>query len=95
MNFPKCDSYVGTHDDGTSLGRLSNHVHRIKKKKTHEAFDALWRNGDLSRDIAYEKLADYLGLHRELCHIGYMSIDTLEKAYQWSGEMILKLNKKK
>lgn len=21
INFPKCDSYVGTHDDGTALGR--------------------------------------------------------------------------
>ena len=40
---------------------------------THNAFDALWKNGDLSRTEAYEWLADAMGLSAKKAHIALFS----------------------
>lgn len=94
-NHPHCDSYVGTHDDGTALGRLSNHNHRIKKKNTHAAFDPIWQNGYIERGQLYKELSEYLELDPELTNMGYMGIETLEKTYQWALNKYVEVSRKK
>ena len=83
-NFPKCDSYVGTHDDGTTLGRLANKELRTWKKRAHDEFDKLWQSGDYDRDEAYENLSDELGIDLEYTHIGFFNIETCKKVIQWA-----------
>lgn len=80
VNFPKCDSYVGTHEeDGSSLGRLANNELRQYKKRAHEWFDEIWRSEYKTRDEAYEWLSETLGTPAEYTHIGMFSIPTCKK----------------
>lgn len=83
-NFPQCDSYVGTHSDGMTLGRLANKELRSWKKQAHEAFDKLWRDKHIGRDTAYENLADALNIPDKYCHIGMFKKDTCIKVVAWS-----------
>lgn len=84
VNFPKCDSYVGTHDDGAPLGRLANKALRIAKRNAHEHFDKLWREKLIDRDSAYENLSDHLKIDIEFTHIGMFNINTCKKVSDWS-----------
>lgn len=86
-NFPHCDSFVGTHDDGTALGRLANNQLRNAKKEAHKYFDKLWHLGLMSRSECYEWLQDELGIPDEYCHIGMFSVKTCEKVRTLSIEL--------
>ena len=69
--YPICNTYVGTHS-GTAipLGTPANKELRILRIKAHKEFDKLWKQNVMSRDLAYQWLADYLGLKRQDAHIG-------------------------
>lgn len=83
VNFPSCDSYVGTHEeDGSSLGRLANSELRQYKKVTHSWFDRIWKEQHMSRTEAYDWLSDELELPRDMTHIGWFNITTCKKAIQ-------------
>lgn len=83
-NYPTCDAYVGTHDDGEPLGRLANKNLREMKIKAHNAFDKIWKENKMNRGEAYEKLADYLGLPDKYTHIGMFNPETCMKVVAWS-----------
>jgi len=83
-NFPLCDSYVGTHDDGTTLGRLANKELRMWKKRAHDEFDKLWKTGNYDRDEAYENLSDEIGIDLEYTHIGFFNVETCKKVIHWA-----------
>lgn len=95
VNYPKCDSYVGCHADGKSKGRLAGPKLRIAKKEAHEVFDQLWQNGYRKRQSAYDELADFLNLDRELTHIGMFTIETCHKVKRWALELLIKLSEYK
>lgn len=83
INFPNCDSYVGTHEkDGTALGRLANNQLRQLKKVTHSWFDRIWREKHMSRNEAYEWLSEEINIPLDYCHIGMMNINSCKKAIQ-------------
>lgn len=67
-----CNAYVGTHkyDNVTPLGTLANAELREYRKKAHLVFDKRWRNGAGRRKLEYKKLADWLGIEVNDCHIG-------------------------
>jgi len=80
VNFPKCDSYVGTHEeDGSSLGRLANSELRKYKKVCHDWFDKIWMDKHLTRNEAYEWLSDELEIPLDYTHIGFFNITTCKK----------------
>ena len=80
VNFPKCDSYCGTHkEDGSSLGRLADNTLRQYKKVTHNLFDKLWNEHKLNRSNCYYWLSEKLDLPIEFTHIGWFSIKTCKK----------------
>jgi len=78
-----CNAYVGCHK-GTPepLGRLADAELRQAKMDAHEAFDALWSNGEMKRGAAYRWLAEKLGIAIEKCHIGMFDIDTCRKVVE-------------
>lgn len=92
VNYPHCDAYVGTHKDGSPLGRLAKKDLRLVRKDTHELFDRLWKFGHMKRDDAYDELSDFLGLDPELTHIGYFGKETLEKVKRWAIDKHMQLN---
>jgi hypothetical protein len=78
-----CDAYVGCHSGTTNpLGRLANAELRQAKIAAHAAFDPLWKfhtfkdgHQSMTRNAAYQWLADQLGIPRADCHIGMFDVD--------------------
>jgi hypothetical protein len=74
-----CGAWVGCYPGGDKpLGRLANKELRQAKVRAHEAFDPLWRSGELTRTDAYAWLAEQLGLSAVDCHIGMFDLDGCE-----------------
>lgn len=84
VNYPKCDAYVGTHDDGSGLGRLANKKLRLAKGAAHKWFDKIWREKMAERNELYERLADYLNIPDEFTHIGMFGVETCKKVEIWA-----------
>lgn len=73
-----CNAWVGCHSQGDKsepLGMLADEWLRNARIAAHEAFDPLWRNGEMSRDEAYAWLADAMGISALKCHIGRMDVE--------------------
>lgn len=71
-----CDAYVSCHN-GTdrAMGRLANAELRKARMEAHAAFDALWRNGQQSRNSAYRWLAEVLEMPKAKCHIALFGVE--------------------
>ncbi len=86
-NYPNCDSYVGTHDDGKPLGRLANHSLRRAKIKAHEHFDKIWKENLIERGELYGMLSDHLGIPKEYTHMGMFQEHTLLQVEKYSQQL--------
>jgi hypothetical protein len=77
----KCGAYVGTHKPHPTeaMGILADEELRDAKKKLHAKFDQYWTNSTERRNV-YGKLAKILGIHPDLCHIGYFDKKQVAKA---------------
>ena len=72
--YPECDSYVGVHASTLHpKGSLANGDLRHKRIETHRLFDAIWKNGILSRKEAYRWMQDKFSLTSRQAHIGQFS----------------------
>ena len=78
-----CNAYVGVHK-GTDnpLGDLANAVLRLKRRETHEVFDAYWKEAGMTRSAGYKWLAVQLGIPVKSSHIGYFEMERCEKVIQ-------------
>ena len=72
--YPNCDAYVGVHA-GTRLpkGTLADAKLRRKRIETHQVFDAIWKNGILTKKDAYRWMRDTFCLSTAQAHIGHFS----------------------
>lgn len=72
--YPECDAYVGVHAK-TLLpkGSLANGDLRHKRIEAHRFFDAIWKNGIMSRKDAYRWIQDTFSLSSNQAHIGEFS----------------------
>jgi ssDNA-binding Zn-finger/Zn-ribbon topoisomerase 1 len=93
-NFPDCDSYVSTWEDGTACGRLADVKLRGSKNIAHKSFDKIWKEGLKTRDELYEDLSIYLRLPPELTHIGMFQSFTCYKVKDWADKLYFKLKEK-
>jgi 3-mercaptopyruvate sulfurtransferase SseA len=84
-----CDAYVGVHKNSKKfvpLGRMANAELREWKKKAHAVFDPLWRPGGiLTRDAAYRKLQEVMGMTKEQAHIGKFDVAECKKLVEMLG----------
>lgn len=72
--YPECNSYVGVHAHSMlPKGSLANGDLRHKRIETHRMFDAIWKNGILSRKDAYRWMQDIFCLSSHQAHIGEFS----------------------
>ena len=90
VNFPKCNSYCGTHkEDESSLGRLADSSLRQYKKVAHSCFDPIWKDHKvLSRKQAYSWLSEKLEIPVEYTHIGYFNIETCKRVITICSEYL-------
>lgn len=92
VNYPKCDSYVGSHKNGKPLGRLANKSLREYKSLAHKEFDKIWKEKHIERAQAYEAMSIFLNIPIEYTHIGMFKIDTCKSVIKWSKEYYNKIN---
>lgn len=71
--YPECDSYVRVHA-GTKIpvGSLANHELRSLRRTAHHYFDQLYECGYMSKQEAYQWLADLIMAPLSEAHIGHL-----------------------
>lgn len=71
--YPECDSYVRAHA-GTNIpvGSLANHELRSLRRTAHHYFDQLHESGYMSKQDAYQWLADLIMAPLSEAHIGHL-----------------------
>lgn len=72
-HYPECDAYVRVHA-GTNIpvGSLANHELRTLRRTAHHYFDQLYQSGMMSKQDAYQWLADLICAPLSEAHIGYL-----------------------
>ena len=75
-----CNARVGCHK-GTNrpLGNVANEVLRLKRRETHQVFDALWKELGMSRTQAYKWLANRMELSERNAHIGGFEMEQCQR----------------
>lgn len=72
-HYPECDAYVRVHA-GTNIpvGTLANQELRALRRTAHYYFDQLHQAGLMSKQDAYQWLADLICAPLSQAHIGYL-----------------------
>lgn len=72
-HYPECDAYVRVHA-GTNIpvGTLANQELRALRRTAHHYFDQLHQAGLMSKQDAYQWLADLICAPLSQAHIGYL-----------------------
>ena len=72
-HYPQCDAYVRAHA-GTRIpvGSMANHELRQLRKTAHDCFDKLYKTGIMTKQEAYQWLADIICAPLSQAHIGYL-----------------------
>ncbi|ELY5939596.1 hypothetical protein SNN83_002694 [Cronobacter malonaticus] len=78
-----CGAYVGMHPfTAIPLGSLADKKTRDARKQCKPSFEALWRNGGMTRSEAYGWLARQLGIPVSECHFGWFDTEMCQRAKQ-------------
>lgn len=72
-HYPDCDSYVRVHT-GTKLpvGSMANRELRALRRTAHFYFDQLYQSGLMTKQEAYQWMANLIGAPLSQAHIGYL-----------------------
>lgn len=65
---------------GKPRTRPANAETRKMRHQCHVGFDPIWRSGYCTRNQAYQRLADFMGLSTEKAHFGLFTESQCEKA---------------
>lgn len=85
-----CGAYVGLHlGTNIPLGTLADEATRQARKECKAPFEALHKTGKMSRDEAYQRLADKLGIPKDECHFGWFDVEQCHKAAAAAREIFL------
>lgn len=73
-HYPACDSYVGVfRNSEVPKGTLANSELRNKRILAHRAFDAIWKQGIMTRGQTYQWMQHKFSLTKQQAHIGNFS----------------------
>lgn len=76
-----CGAYVGLHPDtDLPLGTLADRELRLARSENKAHFNALMKKLGLSRNEAYQSLAEQMGISVEDCHWGWFDLDQCKRA---------------
>lgn len=87
--YPACNSYVGAHKISLKpLGTPADGELRMWRKRAHQVFDPLWQSKPRkrARPLEYRKLANYLGIEVESCHIGYFDVEMCKQVLEYAKQ---------
>lgn len=89
-------SYVRVHTGTTiPVGSLANHELRTLRRTAHQYFDQLYLSGMMSKQDAYQWLADLLSAPLSKAHIGYLGEYYCKVVIEESRKMLQKRGNKK
>lgn len=72
--YPECDTYVRVHTGTTiPVGSLANHELRALRNTAHHYFDQLYMCGYMTKQDAYQWLAEIIMAPLSEAHIGHLS----------------------
>lgn len=66
---------------------------RQMRSRAHRAFDPLWKFGSMTRDEAYQRLADFMDLDLDECHIGMMRFEQCWKVLDFVDSQTVSFSK--
>jgi len=95
-HYPQCDAYVRVHA-GTNIpvGTLANHKLRTLRRTAHHYFDQLYRSGMMSKQDAYQWLADLICAPLSEAHIGYLGEYYCKQVIEESRKLLEQRNSKR
>ena len=72
-HYPECDAYVRVHE-GTKapVGTMANHDLRALRNTAQHFFDQLYKTGIMTKESAYQWLANIIQAPLSEAHIGYL-----------------------
>lgn len=78
-----CDAWVGCEKDSDEpFGELADEALRAARISAHKAFDPIWEQQLMIKREAYDWLAQALGMRREDCMIGLMTLEDCSRVGQ-------------
>lgn len=94
-HYPECDAYVRVHS-GTKvpMGSLANRELRALRRAAHHYFDQLYRSGMMSREDAYQWLAQWISAPLSEAHIGHLGEYYCRKVIEESQKLLQKYKDK-
>lgn len=88
-NYPACDSYVGVFRNSEKpKGMLADSELRNKRIRAHKRFDAIWKEGIMTRGQTYEWMQHKFSLTKQQAHIGYFSDYMCEELMRACDEVL-------
>ena len=95
-HYPQCDAYVRVHA-GTNIpvGTLANHELRTLRRTAHHYFDQLYQSGMMSKQDAYQWLADLICAPLSEAHIGYLGEYYCKQVIEESRKLLEQRNSKR
>ena len=81
--YPKCSGVLPAKDDGTPVGIPRTRELQGWRRRAHDAFDCLWRDGHCSRRDAYSWLRSAMGLSSEKAHMFQMTAEQCEQVIEF------------
>jgi ssDNA-binding Zn-finger/Zn-ribbon topoisomerase 1 len=95
-HYPQCDAYVRVHV-GTNIpvGSLANHELRTLRRTAHQYFDQLHQSGYMSKQDAYQWLADLICAPLSEAHIGHLGEYYCKQVIEESRRLLDRYRKQK
>lgn len=93
--YPECDAYVRVHA-GTRIpvGTLANPELRRLRRMAHQSFDQLYLAGLMSKQDAYQWLAEVISAPLSEAHIGHLGEYYCKLVIEESKKLLQKRGKK-
>lgn len=81
--YPECKGVHGAHPDGRPLGIPGDGPTKAARMVAHDAFDSLWKSGEMTRKQAYRAMQVALGMTEDQAHIGKFDAATCDRVVAW------------
>ncbi len=79
-----CDTRVGCHNNTRHpLGTMADEETRDWREKAHAAFDPIWKNGDITQNEAYRRMAKKFG---RTIHIAQSDIEQCKEIIDYCNQ---------
>lgn len=84
--FPECEGVLPANEDGSPRGRPRTRELQGWRNRAHQAFDRIWKDGHVSRGVAYAWLQAASGWSAQQAHMFEMSVQQCQRVIRLVAE---------